>query len=229
MTRLLPPATFVAAVAIAAALSFNPLAAKAQQPRLFIHAPHLQPAPMPTVLPTFGFQSRNLHGLGEQVVFVHCGSIAARLGLEPGDVVVSLNEFPLTYCGAWQDALRQAMLQGGLVHLDVRDIHTGRIAHREIFLGTPGVGPVTPKSLSAGPVTPYSQVQPRSRFQQPAGPRLGQPVGPTTLKSQGAASRNNVAPQNLAPQNRNLSPPPRAKANASRLQQVSHLIQMFAE
>src|SRR5262245_31352958 len=69
----------------------------------------------PYGLPKFGFSSSTIYGYGEQIVYVGFGSRAARLGLEPGDVLLSLNGYGLTYPGSWNDALSRAMYDGGYV------------------------------------------------------------------------------------------------------------------
>jgi len=100
-------------------------------------------------LPRFGFESFTIYGVGERLTFVRWGGIASRMGLEPGDVVLSLNGYPLTYHGAWTDALRQAVNNGGWVQLTVRDVRSGYIAQRETFVGG-GYGPITPYSHAVG-------------------------------------------------------------------------------
>jgi hypothetical protein len=98
-------------------------------------------------LPQFGFASFNIGGVGERVTYVRWGGIASRLGLEPGDIILSLNGFRLRYHGAWNDALYQAMLDGGWVQLGIRDVRSGRVVYRHTFVGglAGPIGPVTPK------------------------------------------------------------------------------------
>ena len=93
-------------------------------------------------LPKFGFQSFNIYGVGERVTFVQWGGRAAQLGLEPGDLILSLNGFPLTYHGSWNDALYQTASNSGLVRLKIRNVRNGQIAFRQIYTGGI-VGPVT--------------------------------------------------------------------------------------
>lgn len=97
-------------------------------------------------LPRFGFSSYNIYGIGERVTGVRWGSLAARIGLERGDVILAMNGFPLTYHGAWNDSLREAMYNGGWVQLTIRDVRTGRLAVRETYVGSYGPGPITPRS-----------------------------------------------------------------------------------
>jgi hypothetical protein len=110
-------------------------------------------------LPKFGFSSYNIGGFGEQVTYVRWGGRAAQLGLEPGDIILSLNGYQLTYHGAWNDALRHAMHNGGWVQLAIRDVRTGDVAFRQTYLRNYGIGPVTPHVVAhsgyfpTGPLT----------------------------------------------------------------------------
>jgi predicted metalloprotease with PDZ domain len=118
-------------------LSSSP--ASAAQPNALL----LPPGP-DYCLPKFGFSSFNVSGVGERVTNVRWGGIAARMGVEPGDMILSMNGFPLTYHGAWSDALYRAMARGSWVQLKIRDVRAGHIAFRQIYLGD-RVGSVTPK------------------------------------------------------------------------------------
>ena len=100
------------------------------------------PPPNCAPLPQLGFSSYLSPGYGEVVTHVRYGSQAQGIGLERGDVILSLNGYRLTYHGAWQNALRQAMANGGRVHLAIRDVRTGCTVHRTLDLYA---GPVTPK------------------------------------------------------------------------------------
>ena len=79
------------------------------------------------------------------------------MGLESGDVIVRLNGFPLTYHGSWNDALRQAMANGGWVQLTVRDVRTGFLATRETYLGNSGYNPIVEYSYGNTYPTPVTQ------------------------------------------------------------------------
>src|SRR5689334_11245194 len=68
----------------------------------------------PYGLPKFGFSSSTIHGFGERVVSVRYGGRAHQLGLEPGDVILSLNGYRLTYPGSWNDALSRALYNNNL-------------------------------------------------------------------------------------------------------------------
>jgi hypothetical protein len=142
--------TVVALLASLSFLSFNVVSSKASQPNVLL----LPPAD-DCYIPKFGFSSFNIAGVGERVTFVRWGGIASKFGLEPGDTILSMNGFPLTYHGSWNDALHRAMSRGGLVKLRIRDVRTGFIAFRQMYVGD-GIGPVTPKYHTAGPVGPGS-------------------------------------------------------------------------
>lgn len=88
----------------------------------------------PYGLPKFGFSGSTIPGYGERVVFVRPGGRAARLGLESGDVILSLNGFRLAYSGSWNDALSRALSDGSHIRLKVRDVRTGLIRHRDTFV-----------------------------------------------------------------------------------------------
>jgi hypothetical protein len=53
----------------------------------------------PNGLPKFGFSSSTVYGYGQRIESIRPGGRAARLGLEPGDVILSLNGYRLTYSG----------------------------------------------------------------------------------------------------------------------------------
>jgi predicted metalloprotease with PDZ domain len=84
-------------------------------------------------LPKFGFSSTNT-GFGERIQNVRWGSRAESLGLEPGDVILSLNGYQLNYPGSWTDALSQALYNGNFVRLKVRDVRTGNVRFRETWV-----------------------------------------------------------------------------------------------
>lgn len=164
------------ALALAATLALQADSQAQHSQRLFINNPSPALQPAPAFLPKFGFQSFNLSGIGERVTYVQCHGLAASLGLEPGDVVLSLNGFPLTFHGAWDQALQNAMYQGGMVQLAIRDVNSGAIMYRNTYVGgSPGVGPITPKSAHYGAPGP---VVIRNHSQGP----IGLP-GPITQKS----------------------------------------------
>jgi hypothetical protein len=143
--------------------------ASAGQPQVLLLNPGHNHGPICHDLPRFGFTSFNFHGFGEQVTSVRWGGIASRMGLERGDVILSLNGFPLSYQGSWSDALREAVNNGGWVQLTVRDVRTGIIATRQTFVGDGG--PIVPHShvtnyYGHGPVTPKMKTMPYHQPQQ---------------------------------------------------------------
>ncbi len=110
-------------------------------------------------LPKFGFSSFTMDGYGERITGVRWGGIAQRMGLESGDVILSLNGFPLNYHGAWKDALHQAVYHGnGYVNLRVRDVRTGNVAFRQTYVGDI-CGPIEYNNYN-GPVTYKSNKYP---------------------------------------------------------------------
>lgn len=117
----------------------------------------------PPGLPRFGFSGSNIGGYGERVVFVRYGGRASHLGLEPGDIILSLNGMPLSYRGSWSDALSHAVYHdGGLVRLRIRDVRTGHIMRRELYLGGYGDGPVEHYSVGGSPVVHYNVTTPHT-------------------------------------------------------------------
>lgn len=146
----------------------------------------VSPSPGPSIyLPKFGFSSFNIHGYGERVTNVQWGGLASQMGLEPGDTVVSMNGFPLHYHGAWNDALLQVMQSGGWVQLTIRDVRTGWLVNRQLYVGNGGIGPVTPKVqvTNYGPTTPHIVVG-------NGGYNNGYPVGPVTTKKMVGPQKN---------------------------------------
>ena len=92
----------------------------------------------PYGLPKFGFSSSTIYGYGERVVHVRYGSRAESLGLESGDVILSLNGYKLSYPGSWNDALTQALYNNNYVRLKIRDVRTGNIFFRETYVNYGG-------------------------------------------------------------------------------------------
>jgi hypothetical protein len=120
-------------------------------------------------LPKFGFSSFSVNGFGERVTSVRWGGIAQQMGLESGDVILSLNGYPLTYHGSWNDALREAVYNnGGFVKLRVRDVRTGFIAFRQTYVGD-SYGPVAYNNYN-GPVTYKSKTIPSHPQHHMSGP-----------------------------------------------------------
>jgi hypothetical protein len=127
-------------VGLAAATIASTASADPPKPKLMI-APGFAPGE-PYGLPKFGFASSTIPGFGERVVDVRYGGRAFHLGLEPGDVILSLNGYKLTYPGSWNDALRNALFDdGGYIRLKVRDVRSGMVVFRETYVDYGG-GPV---------------------------------------------------------------------------------------
>jgi membrane-associated protease RseP (regulator of RpoE activity) len=95
----------------------------------------------PHGLPKFDFSSSTIPNFGLRVVSVRPDGRAYRMGLEPGDVILSLNGYRLTYSNSWNDALSRALDDGGRVRLRVRDVRTGLIRVRETRIDF-GDGPI---------------------------------------------------------------------------------------
>jgi len=113
-------------------------------------------APVPG-LPLVGYHYRVVPGYGFRVTGVMAGTPAAAIGLEPGDVVLSLNGYRLTQMGADVPARADAARHGGWARLRIQDVRTGRIAHRSVNLFHPHghVGPIGPIGpIHPGPIGP---------------------------------------------------------------------------
>jgi hypothetical protein len=148
MTTIVHRMTFLALMSSLAVcmLAANP--SLASQPNALLIAPQ------PNVdLPKFGFSSFNISGYGERVTHVRWGGLAAQLGLEPGDTILNVNGFRLSYHGSWNDALHRAMASGGSVRLRIRDVRTGLVVSRHMHLGGV-IGPITPKIHVVGKYGP---------------------------------------------------------------------------
>jgi hypothetical protein len=123
------------------------------------------PGLLPVVnAPSVGYSYALIPGHGFRVTGVLRGTPAASIGLEVGDIVLSINGHRLTYMGADLPARREAAANGGWATLRIRDVRTGWIADRTVNLFHP-FGPVGP----VGPIHP-------------------QPVGPIVIRP-GTASR----------------------------------------
>jgi hypothetical protein len=180
--------TVLALAAMMTLTSVMTPAASAGEPKALLFNPNPGYNPSPSVyLPKFGFNSFNVGGYGERVTNVQWGGLAAQLGLESGDTILSLNGFGLTYHGAWNDALYQAMSSGGFVQLQIRDVRTGWVITRSANLGG-GYGPVTSQyhvtsygPTSYGPTTSHIVID-----------NGYTPVGPITTKKMVNPPKKNV-------------------------------------
>jgi hypothetical protein len=152
------------AYALVAGMALVALAASpaVAEQRLMLHPPGDGFVPQP--LPKFGFSSFNIHGYGERVTSVRWGGLASQLGLEPGDVILSMNGHRLTYQGSWNDGLLDAIEHhDGLVRLRIRDVRTGFVATRQLFVGG-GHGPIEHHFKAGGNVTHNFNVTPHNNF-----------------------------------------------------------------
>lgn len=148
------------ALALMAALTLATIStASASQPQALLLNPNSGPGCYD--LPRFGFSSFSINGFGERVTSVRWGGIAQRMGLESGDVILSLNGYPLTYHGSWNNALRETMYNnGGFVKLKILDVRTGFIAFRQTYVGD-SYGPVVYNHYNS-PVTYKNKTMPHS-------------------------------------------------------------------
>jgi len=87
--------------------------------------------------PRLGYRYRVIRGCGFLVVRVWAGTPAAHIGLEVGDVVLSINGYPLTYLGADVPARIQAARGDGWLTLAIQDVRTGRVMYRTTNLFDP--------------------------------------------------------------------------------------------
>ena len=81
-------------------------------------------------LPRLGFFGYLAVGQALQVAQVAPFSRAAAMGLEPGDLILQVNGVPMTYAGAYEQALGLATINDGWVTLQIRDWRTGMVVAR---------------------------------------------------------------------------------------------------
>jgi hypothetical protein len=142
---------------VAATFTASPASA---EPKALLLSPGADPDFAPPMLPRFGFSSYNINGVGERVTHVRWGGLASQFGLERGDLILSMNGHRLTYHGSWNGALEDAFFHhDGLVRLKIRDVRSGFVVTRSMFLGDGGggVGPITPKIHTGQPSGPITQ------------------------------------------------------------------------
>lgn len=170
--------TLTRTTALTLAASLTLLVATAVQaapPQALLISP--PPSHHPHSLPKFGFRSYTLSGVGEVVTYVRHGSLAWKMGVQVGDIFYSLNHDRLTYHGAWNDALANALATGNNVHLHIIDRNSGQMARRDVFFG--GFGWDTPYVAGyPGSGTSYL-VGGDECYDTP----YGYPSGPVTYKS----------------------------------------------
>lgn len=150
-------------------------AAQSAPPQALLISP--PPSHHPHGLPKFGFRSYTLNGVGEVVTYVRPGSLAWKMGVQQGDIFYSLNHDRLTYHGAWNDALANALASGNQVHLHIIDRNSGRMAQRDVIFG--GFGWDTPYVVGY----PGSGSSYLISHDQCHEEHFGYPSGPVTYKS----------------------------------------------
>lgn len=127
------------------------------QPRLRPHFPPPVVHPIP-VTPRLGIMGHIEYGYGMVVDSVNYGTVANRMGLERGDVIVRINNRQINSDSSYQQALFQAhQTQGGFVDLVVIDVRTGMTRHRAGNLNGGFSGPSLPRYVPPTH-TPYAPV-----------------------------------------------------------------------
>jgi hypothetical protein len=84
-------------------------------------------------VPKFGFHSTFgfANGvLGEHITEVRLGSVADRMGLAAGDVIIAVNGQPLRTAESWYDAVQRASERDGWVTLKIVERRSGSTAYR---------------------------------------------------------------------------------------------------
>jgi predicted metalloprotease with PDZ domain len=136
-----PKIRTIAVAALAAALVFACTSTTEAQirlrlrPRVHVAPPVVVTSPVisqPT--PFLGFSSY-FDGVAEQVTAVQYGTAAWRMGLEPGDRILSVNGIPLRYHGHGEQLVRSAAYRGQLT-MAIRDRRTGLVTHRRVALSS---------------------------------------------------------------------------------------------
>jgi S1-C subfamily serine protease len=143
------------ALAVVAMLSFSLAGvAVAGQPLIQQRlAPYLLPSGA-GVTPRLGFWGHMQYGKGMVVDRIQRGSVAARVGLERGDVIQAINGRRVHSTDRYHSLLRDS---GGRVRLHIRDVRSGNIVIRSATLDN-GSGPIGPRAR------PFSAVDPGDDF-----------------------------------------------------------------
>ncbi|MFO0954620.1 MAG: PDZ domain-containing protein [Isosphaeraceae bacterium] len=145
-------------------------------PPIATNAPPVEPKENPTQTP----QGRRRLGLSAETVTigqrtalkvtrVHPNSPASEAGIEVGDVIVAVNDIPITGVEAMNSALRKG---GSDLKFTVRDSRSGRDAEVKVSLG----GPTAPSGLPTQPTsrpTPSPSPMPTGNRPSGGGGRLG--------------------------------------------------------
>ena len=143
---VLPPATVTAPWG-------TPQTVPYAQPPAVVVQPPVQPTPAPVVVPSptyvvpstcafspkLQFNGRMTH-LGLQVISADYGGVAERMGLEPGDIIASINGQSIRCDQSYKQALTQAAVYGrGNVTLKVRNVRwTPGCLHTQKYLTLAG-------------------------------------------------------------------------------------------
>ncbi len=85
-------------------------------------------------IPTLGFTGYVVPGQGEYVLSVQPGSMAQRIGLARGDMLLSVNDRLLTREGAWRRAMAPSASGKGRVTLRFRHGQTGVVSSQTLHL-----------------------------------------------------------------------------------------------
>ena len=99
--------------------------------------PSVRPAPL---VPKLGYNGQFINGFGMFITSTVYGSEAERLGLQPYDMITEVNGNRLSYPGAFEDEVRNAMRVdyygrvSGRVTLTIRDCNTGAPVYRTTYL-----------------------------------------------------------------------------------------------
>lgn len=97
-------------------------------------------------VPRLGILGHIHYGRGMVVDSVNYGSLASRMGLERGDVIVRINNQPINTDQNYNQALVRAQrFQDGFVDVVVVDVRSGRTRHRSGNLNGPATGPSLPR------------------------------------------------------------------------------------
>lgn len=161
----------------------------------------------PVPPPRIGFRYILIPGYGYKIVEVMPFSAAARMCLDYGDVILTLNGCPMTHHGADLPVRARAVATDGWVTAYIHDEHTGLLVTRSANLfgpprrppasprgpGLASPGTVLPPPDAAGPPAPVVE-QPSPGADQPPPPAKPAPTAPGK-DSPGAAEKPAAKPE----------------------------------
>lgn len=110
------------------------------------------PIAPPIPPPRIGFHYILIPGYGYKIVEVMPFSAAARMCLDYGDVILTLNGYPMTYYGADIPVRARAAALDGWLTAYIHDVHTGLLVTRSANLLGPAMPPPTPPPYPGGMV-----------------------------------------------------------------------------